>query len=551
MTKAACTFGLSLFLLAAPALAQTTRVVDNDGQGSIASCDDLALTFAAIGAAVAASVSGDTVRVCPGTYFENVSFAGKNITLRSVAGPAVTIIDGGATDSVVTFAAFEGPGAILDGFTIRNGRSGFDTPGFGDGGGIRVVNASPAIRHNFIVNNEACSGVGISVDFGSPVIEGNTISNNTQGGCSGGVGGGGIAIGGASAVVVRDNVISHNTIVGASGGGISLFAAGTPLIERNIISDNTASGLFPCAQGGGIWMVNQSDATIVGNSIVRNRAGCGGGIYWLVPQGPIGPRLVNNTIADNDSPQGSGIFADGFDAASELINNIIVAAPEQTAVLCGNFNDPNPPIFRFNDVFSASGTEYGGICTDQTGLNGNISGDPLFANPGAEDYHVRAGSPVIDTGDNNVVGLPAVDLDGNSRILNGDAVPAAVVDMGADELSPLPTLTMKVNGQHPEPPLVTTPGPVQLTLNVSPTTYTATLDWYWALVINGQTLWVTSGGLSPVPAPLASGPPVVFSDVTLLNVVLPPGTNLTSVFFLVNGPTLVGVDVVTALVVGT
>ena len=53
-------------------------------------------------------------------------------------------------------------------------------------------------------------------------------------------------------------------MTGAGGGGISLFAAGAPVIEFNVISGNSAQ------QGGGIWLVNQSDANIVGNVIVRN-----------------------------------------------------------------------------------------------------------------------------------------------------------------------------------------------------------------------------------------------------------------------------------------
>ena len=90
-----------------------------------------------------------------------------------------------------------------------------------------------------------------------------------------------------------------------------MFAAGTPIIKRNIIKGNTASN----GQGGGIYMVNVSDALIVQNLITGNQAHTGGGIYWLVPSAARGPILVNNTIADNDATSiGSGIFADGFDA---------------------------------------------------------------------------------------------------------------------------------------------------------------------------------------------------------------------------------------------
>src|SRR5437879_3191099 len=60
----------------------------------------------------------------------------------------------------------------------------------------------------------------------------------------------------------------------------------------NIISQNSVSGISPCAEGGGIWIVNQSSAMIVNNLITGNSAGCGGGIYWLVPSGSA-PFLIN------------------------------------------------------------------------------------------------------------------------------------------------------------------------------------------------------------------------------------------------------------------
>jgi hypothetical protein len=37
----------------------------------------------------------------------------------------------------------------------------------------------------------------------------------------------------------------------------------------------------------------------------------GGGIYWRVPTSTRRIHLINNTIADNVSPAGSGVFAVG------------------------------------------------------------------------------------------------------------------------------------------------------------------------------------------------------------------------------------------------
>jgi len=75
---------------------------------------------------------------------------------------------------------------------------------------------------------------------------------------------------------------------------------------------------------------------------------------------------------------------------------------------------------------------------------GNISADPLLANPGAGDFHVTLASPCIDAGNNALIppGL-TTDLDGRPRLQDEPTVAdtgagtAPIVDMGAYEL-PVP-----------------------------------------------------------------------------------------------------------------
>jgi hypothetical protein len=379
-----------------------------------------------IQAAINAALNGDTVAVAPGTYPERLNFLGKAVTVVSEGGPAVTIIDGARAGTVVTFNSGEGRAAVLRGFTVTNG-SAFD------GGGIAISNASPTIESNVITGNTGCDGIGIHVHFSSPRIANNEISHNVRSGCSGGVGGAGIRLGGASAALIEGNVIADNSLTQASGGGISVFAAGVPVIRNNVIVRNSVG----TGQGGGIWIVNQSDALIVQNVIAGNIAGEGAGIYWMVPFGGRGPRLVNNTIADNFATvagRGSAVLADGFDVNAALVNNVLVAPAGQTALHCGNFNDPNAPVIHFNTVHVVGGgLAYSGICGDQTGINGNRTGDPLFVAPGNGDYRLQAASVALDAGDSTAADVPATDLDGDPRVVDGDSDGVAVVDMGAWE----------------------------------------------------------------------------------------------------------------------
>ena len=187
---------------------------------------------------------------------------------------------------------------VLRGFTVRNG---------GEDGGIDTSGGPALIEDNSITGNFFCDGGAVEASFSAATIQGNIIWGNPQQGCSGGIGGGGISLGGAGTVSVLDNVIIYISH-GSAGGGIGLFAAGAPTIAGNDIVDNVGG-----TQGGGISMFNASDALVVNNMIYGNQAAKGGGIYWLVPFGQAGPRVVNNTVATNTANEGVAVFADGFD----------------------------------------------------------------------------------------------------------------------------------------------------------------------------------------------------------------------------------------------
>lgn len=354
--------------------------------------------------AIGVAQNGDTVLVAPGVYTENLDFQGKAITVTSSGGAAVTTIDGGGTATVVTFKTGEGPNSILSGFTITHGFNTFS------GAGVEIASASPTIQSNVITGNQACSGVGMDIEGSGAIVQNNTISNNTQVGCSGGMGGG-ILIGGAGTVQILNNVITGNQMNNSgNGGGIALFAAGIPTISGNTIQGNSTDG-----EGGGLWLVNDSDANIIQNLITDNSAPGGGGIYFSVPSGSRGPLLVNNTITNNISQIGSAVFADGFDANSPLYNNLLISPNGSSAVHCGTFAALQP-IFNSNDAFGPTGSGFDSSCNNQAGLNGNISADPLFVDPSNKNYHLQASSPAIDVGNDSAPNLPQRDLDGNPRI---------------------------------------------------------------------------------------------------------------------------------------
>jgi Right handed beta helix region/HYDIN/CFA65/VesB-like, Ig-like domain/Cep192 domain 4 len=383
-----------------------------------------------IQAAINASVNGGMVLVAPGTYHEHLDFLGKAITIASTGGPAVTTIDGSLTGTVVVFHTSETSAAVLQGFTITRGQN--SNTGTYTAGGIEILGASPTIAGNIITANKGCAGVGIYSSGGSPTIQNNTISNNTQTTCGGGTGGGGIALFSSGNAQVTGNTITANANA-AGGGGMSVAYGGTPTIQNNVISKNSAS------QGGGIYIFNGAVPRIIQNLIVNN---AGNGIWWLAPSGTNPIVLLNNTIANNDYANGSALYASGWDSAATVTNNLLIGKDGQTAVYCDVNYDPGPPQTSFNDVFSNGGTTYGGSCGNLTGMNSNVSVDPLFANVPAGDYHLDFDSPALDVGNNSATYLSSSDLSGNPRVIDATNLGTPIVDLGAYEYQGATTMTL-------------------------------------------------------------------------------------------------------------
>jgi parallel beta-helix repeat protein len=384
-----------------------------------------------IQAAIDAASDGDRVQVSPGTYFENINFNGKLITVTSTDGPKVTTINGGKKTSVATFSSGETRDAVLSGFTITNGLASLSSPAQ-VGGGIQIENSSPTISGNVINGNAACfEGGGIYTLSGSPIIENNNISNNTQSSDCGGGDGAGIVVRGGGYAQILSNIITNNSWADGFGGGMALSSAGTPLIENNIISGNRADG--GGSQGGGIFMAD-SNPLMVQNLIINNTADQGGGGIYL--QGTTAPLIVSNTVALNNViavPQGSAVYTN-IDANPEFYNNLMIGAPAQNAVFC----DPSTtPVFQNNDAFSAGAPAFQGSCAGEAGLSGNISTQPLFFNTAQNNFRLLAGSPGIDIGLNSALGLANTDLDGLPRIVDGSGHKTFIVDMGAYEFQPV------------------------------------------------------------------------------------------------------------------
>ncbi|MCU0414293.1 MAG: T9SS type A sorting domain-containing protein [Ignavibacteriaceae bacterium] len=304
-----------------------------------------------IQAAIDIASNGDIVLVAEGSYYENINFKGKAITVASyflVDGNEShienTIIDGSQpsspdTASVVVFLNGEDTTSVLCGFTITGGTGTHDSefPSWArEGGGIYTSGSGAKIMNNIITGNTAIQSVtgyyfvGGAGICASPALEGknliiqnNVISNNYVEGENYSFGAG-IAVWPDGYTIISNNIINNNNHLSqyVEGGGIYInTGAGVQAqIINNYIYDNSAisQGSSTLGGGGGIYVFNNS-AILKNNLVVNNHGTEGGGIKI---NNSFNATLENNTILNNTAPGlGGGIM--NYNSSTNIINNIV------------------------------------------------------------------------------------------------------------------------------------------------------------------------------------------------------------------------------------
>ncbi|MBM3474215.1 MAG: hypothetical protein FJX75_13180 [Armatimonadetes bacterium] len=444
-----------------------------------------------IQAAIDAASGGDEVVVAPGAYAENIDFKGKAITVRSTdptdysvvkataisgeyAGPVVTFQSGETSASqllglyIHKGLAAKGSGILCEGAspTIAYNQVYDNGDGFvGQGGGIYCHAGSPVIEHNDITGNEALQGSGIYCESCSPTIRDNEITCHDA---ALGQGGGICCV--SASPTISGNWLDHNTAHGGAGGGIYCGSSSSPVISGNEVSDCAADdgqgGAIYCGPGSApvitdadIWYSNaqyggaiyceDADVTISGSSFDSNCAktagahlyvkSCAptirsclmtfgladqGGAIYLQDSEP-GTLLANLTlgITECEDPLGTAGVVHGNGGSATLTNSIICYVTNAIGVFVEGGHDL---AVTYCDVFGDCG-DYAGM-PDQTGINGNLSVDPLLGDywrlqsmagrwdPDTETWVTDpVHSPCIDAGD------PAADYS-NEPAPNGDRV---------------------------------------------------------------------------------------------------------------------------------
>jgi len=452
--------------------------------------------------AVNVAIAGSTVLVSNGVYQtggEAVSGGPTNrvvidkpITVQSVNGLAVTVIQGNPDSSNPVRCVYLANHTTLAGFTLTNGTTAtngnmtFEQ----SGGGIWCESGGANISNCLISGNSAAaSGGGVfrgtltgcvisgntSVTSGGGVLQ-STLNNCTLAGNSSYAGGG--ASGSTLTGCTLTNNSATTTAYGseAYGGG-----ADSSTLDHCALAGNSAD-----EDGGGANGSTLNNCLITGNS-----ATFGGGV--------VSSTLNNCTVAGNF---GAGRFSGegGGGADYSTLNNCIVY-----------YNTlPAQPDYNDNTFTACCLTpDFGGI--------GDITNEPAFVNLAGGDFHLQSNSPCINAGNNSYV-PGSTDLDGNSRIVAG------TVDIGAYEYqSPVSKVSYAWLVQYGLPIMngIDTSSP-------NGTGFTVYQDWIAGLNPTDPTSRLVMLPLSPLNN--ASGFTVTWQSVSGINYNLQRSTGLSAPF---------------------
>lgn len=305
-----------------------------------------------------------------------------------------------------------------------NGRPKIDANGMSAGGkAIWVIGGDDTTVENVELSGAAVpdnNGAGIRQEGKNLTVRGAYFHDNQDGILAGDVAGSTIVIEGCEfAHNGAGDGQSHNLYINhvdklVFRGNYSHHAnVGHLLKTRALVNDIRYNRLTDEADGTASYEINVPNAGttyIVGNVIEQ------------------GPMTMNAAIIDYGSE------ASGFNPTSDLyvVNNTIVNDRAAGGTFVQIAAMVTTPAQLANNIFFGGGTVTTQASAVQTA---NYSGaSPMFAAPASYDYHLLAGSPCVDAGQDPGATLAPTMQYVHPAMVEGRVVAGAAIDIGAYEL---------------------------------------------------------------------------------------------------------------------
>jgi hypothetical protein len=313
---------------------------------------------------------------------------------------------------VFTLRADQGGPVTVDGVTLQHGAGDGSTAGASLTAQGHLTLTHSLIRYNAGWPSDTANAVDL-VSGATLTVANRTFTAN------------GYAFTGS--IVMRGDtvIVANTTITGNTSrlvGGLAVRGNAVTMTNTRI-SENEAT--HPVNFGIGGLTVSGGPVTITNTLITKNT---GAEIGGLVVSGT--SAIVTNNIITGNLGAGMRVELYGNRDTAELYNNILWNNSGSTGGDLFLENDGNGDgesslvEVLHNDFDQSRSVITLPFPIDPSNLD---HVDPAFVDADHDDYHLQAGSPVIDQGDNSAPSLPLTDQEGRPRILQGTA------DLGAFE----------------------------------------------------------------------------------------------------------------------
>ena len=322
--------------------------------------------YTTINAAVTAAPVGSTIRVCPGTYPEQVTI-NKSLTLLGIASgtsdapvvvvPTTGLVQNGLdifSQPVAAQIFVQGAALVtISHLTVDGSGNGLSGCGV-DPIGIYYQNSSGTITANAVRNqlmdpaDQGCQvGLAINVESNAgalPVtISNNSVRNYDKNGIT--ASGPGDGNPGPSVKVTGNTVIGIGATPVIAQNGIQIGYGATGSVTSNNVADDIYTGSFYGSSG--ILIYASNGVTVTGNTVESTQ-------YGIVPASDPNYGTANGTIIKSNHVGGTQTF-DGIDLCSD-------GNTAQSNVVYGS---------------AESGIHVDGECSPSTGINNTVTGNTI------------------------------------------------------------------------------------------------------------------------------------------------------------------------------
>jgi len=320
------------------------------------------------------------IHVQDAIYFENITI-NTPVKLICEEGNQCTI-DGDDNQVILIeelgkYGSLDTSNLIISGFTIQNGG------GTNEGGGIKIIGASPEFVNCDIQNNKTeQNGGGVFIEDASPVFFNCNFLNNK----AYGKGGAGYMIN--SGVEFINCEFSENKAISdpdEDNDGGALYINNQS--DKNILISHCIFDANRAELGPAIYTNNNQSSMIQFSLFVSNISNCDIGVCGTVFFNEESESILKNVTFTNNQLIG---HSPDFSAASIYSENSTISVVN--AIL---WND----ISTISEIAGNIDIRYSDINGDTIWVGeGNINAEPLFFISGNVEYQLQEGSPCINSG---------------------------------------------------------------------------------------------------------------------------------------------------------